>query len=538
LIVATLAGVAFAADPWPGGGMTNAVNLTSLATNDEFATELSDLYWNPVKKKLWIARGGAGRSVFTVLETSPGVFVLGNKYASIANDNEGITQVDDATDIVYVLDESGVRLRAWNAPPNANQTNASATLLRTWNLNGVIPGQSGNAGPEGIAFVPNACLLESQFVSSVSNAAFPASGKNAGGIFFIAHQSGGFIYAVDINLNDANDISLVGQYAGKVKSQGSNCNLTESSALAFDRSTCRLYISHNVCGNRIEVASLSSQSVAGESFQRFDVSAEFNAPNGSNIEGFAVTPQKNDLGEFVPQRAFFADDAGNPQGLFTFAPFVASLNIDAGNQQNAITGTAVAVAPRVRLLDAFKTPIAQATIDFQVSAGNGTLARNTKTTDVDGRASTGAWVLGNVGANSVFATAANTRAATQTFNATALAAVAPACPFDADQSGDAHATSDGLLLTRGANNQIENALTNFALASNATVRGAETIATYIRHHAIRLDLDDNGAFDLTDALIALRYMLGLRGNELTNGLALTGARDAAQIAAYVSNACR
>jgi hypothetical protein len=173
-----------------------------------------------------------------------------------------------------------------------------------------------------------------------------------------------------------------------------------------------------------------------------------------------------------------------------------------------------------------------------VSAGNGTLARNTVTTDGDGRASTGAWVLGDVGANSLVASAANTGATAQTISANAIAPLLLACPFDPDHSGDVRATSDGLLLLRTSFDQSSGALTTAALATNATARDQDSIVTYVRHHTTQLDLDGNGSFDAIDAQIALRFMMGLRGDALTAGIRLQGTRTSAQIENYLVNACR
>ncbi len=71
-----------------------------------------------------------------------------------------------------------------------------------------------------------------------------------------------------------------------------------------------------------------------------------------------------------------------------------TLSIVAGNAQTTSVGTAVDVAPAVRVFDAFDNPVIGATVTFAPLAGNGTVTGGTVTTDSTGRATVGTWTLG------------------------------------------------------------------------------------------------------------------------------------------------
>ncbi len=71
-----------------------------------------------------------------------------------------------------------------------------------------------------------------------------------------------------------------------------------------------------------------------------------------------------------------------------------TVEIFAGNGQSAVVGTAVAVRPAVRLLDADKNPVPAADVRFMVTAGGGTLAGDSTSSDATGIARVGSWTLG------------------------------------------------------------------------------------------------------------------------------------------------
>jgi hypothetical protein len=70
-----------------------------------------------------------------------------------------------------------------------------------------------------------------------------------------------------------------------------------------------------------------------------------------------------------------------------------------------MVGTAVPVPPSVIVLDHNKQGVAGVTVRFAVTVGAGTVSKATQTTDANGRAAAGSWVLGPApGANTLTAT--------------------------------------------------------------------------------------------------------------------------------------
>lgn len=78
----------------------------------------------------------------------------------------------------------------------------------------------------------------------------------------------------------------------------------------------------------------------------------------------------------------------------------------AGNGQSAPAGSAIAIAPAVRLTDAYGNPAANRPVTWTVTGGGGMVANVTSLSNADGIATAGAWTLGPAaGANSLSAAA-------------------------------------------------------------------------------------------------------------------------------------
>lgn len=358
--------------PWPGETAAQAVDLTPLVpgTSAGFGQQVSDLYWNPATRTLWVARAPGG--VWALVE-SGGSFAVQAAYPAINADSEGITQVGSSDPHVFVLDETGGLVRKYFVAGDGG-----AVLVRTWNLAGVVPPQVGNAGPEGLAFVADEALRD---------AGLPVSGFDAGGVFLVAHQNGGFVYVVD--LDPASD-------TGRTAMGRITTSRTESSALAFDRG--RLYVSHNTGTNWLEVGVLGLGADGGPAILQ---SVELDSPNTFNLEGFALTAQGDG-----PQWCFWADDDGNSvgrPGLMWFRQLPPTLAIAAGNGQTAVEGTAVAVAPSVLLRDAFGSPFGGQVVTFD--AGTGSVTGGAPMTSLGGIGTVGSWILGAAGPQSLSASA-------------------------------------------------------------------------------------------------------------------------------------
>lgn len=109
------------------------------------------------------------------------------------------------------------------------------------------------------------------------------------------------------------------------------------------------------------------------------------------------------------------------------------------------------------------------------------------------------------------------------------------CPFNLVTGAQKPvATQDGLAairVARGATaGQITNGLGVAAAAENSLLAATTTRA--------ELDVDCNGAFTVTDAVIIARHALGFRGDALLTGLTITGRRNTAPlIEAFIADSC-
>ena len=370
----------FSADPWPGESWENALKLGSL--EDAFSNgDISGAHWNSNTQTLWVS-DNKEEKIWSLVESNSNFSV--DKSFEISGDLEGITQAMDDS-VLYVMDEDRYILSV-DTPSGNNIT--------TWEIENDLPssGDDGKDGPEGITFVPNAWLSTSGFVDDNGNT-YTASRYDFGGIFLVAHQNGGAIYAFDLASNGS--YNFIGQY---------DTARSESSGLAFDRSTGILYISHNVDGNTLETTNL--QSTSNGDHREFVTQNEFTAPNESNLEGFALKPAINADKSLNDVWAFYTDDDGNTDdgnAILVFKSLPSSLTVTAGNNQTANANSAVAVSPEVQLTDGFENTLSDIDVSFTVTQGNGLVAGNNTTTDTNGSSSLQSWVLGASGAQEVTA---------------------------------------------------------------------------------------------------------------------------------------
>ena len=100
---------------------------------------------------------------------------------------------------------------------------------------------------------------------------------------------------------------------------------------------------------------------------------------------------------------------------------------------------------------------------------------------------------------------------------------------DIDGNEQFDALTDGLLILRSMFGLTGTSLISGAVANDAVYTDAEDIQARITGLGNRLDIDNNGTVDaLTDGLIILRYLFGLTGDTLTNGVV---APDAGTVSA-------
>ena len=110
--------------------------------------------------------------------------------------------------------------------------------------------------------------------------------------------------------------------------------------------------------------------------------------------------------------------------------------------------------------------------------------------------------------------------------------------LDIDGNGEYDALTDGLLLLRGMFGLTGNSLVSNAIATDANYTSAIDIQARIKGLSNIVDIDANGQADaLTDGLLILRYLFGLRGDVLLNGIVSDDAdRDTAlAIETYVES---
>ncbi|MEE9412501.1 MAG: S1 family peptidase [Methylococcales bacterium] len=95
------------------------------------------------------------------------------------------------------------------------------------------------------------------------------------------------------------------------------------------------------------------------------------------------------------------------------------------------------------------------------------------------------------------------------------------CNLDIDKNGTNNALTDGLLIVRALFGFQGNALINNTVVANSKRNTSEEILNYINSDSckVAMDIDRNGSVDaLTDGIVMLRYLFGIRGNDLINGI--------------------
>ncbi|MEP7096628.1 MAG: Ig-like domain repeat protein [Dokdonella sp.] len=110
--------------------------------------------------------------------------------------------------------------------------------------------------------------------------------------------------------------------------------------------------------------------------------------------------------------------------------------------------------------------------------------------------------------------------------------------LDVDENGDAEALTDGLLILRYLSGFTDDALIADALGAGANVVLPVAVANYLLEVLPLLDIDGDGNADaLTDGILLIRYLSGLRGDALINGAVGEGATrtTATDIESYLAS---
>ena len=117
-----------------------------------------------------------------------------------------------------------------------------------------------------------------------------------------------------------------------------------------------------------------------------------------------------------------------------------------------------------------------------------------------------------------------------------LAGTIPSGSLDIDGNGQYDALTDGLLLLRGMFGLDGSALVTGTIASDAAYTESVDVESRIANLGDLADVDGNGDIDaLTDGLLTLRYLFGLQGDTLINGVVAVDAtrKTAEEIEAHL-----
>lgn len=424
----------FATESWPAESTSNALALGSL--EDDFSDgDISGAYWNNNTNTLWLS-DNKEEKIWSLVESGSS-FVVGESFEG-SGDLEGITQAMD-DNVLYLMDEDRY-IRSYSA--------SNGNSITTWDIASSLPsnGNDGKDGPEGITFIPDTWLSSSGFRDNSGNL-YSQSQYDLGGIFLVAHQNGGGVYAFDLSSDGG--YAFIGQY---------DTAREESSGLEFDRSTGILYISHNIDDNTLETTNLSSTSIG--SHREFTTLYEFEAPNDSNLEGFALKQAINNDGTANDVWAFYADDDGDDNAILVFKNLTSTLTVTTGNNQTADANTAVSTSPVIQLNDRFNNALVDTNIDFAVSQGGGSLVGDSTFTNSSGLATLNTWTLGSTGNQQVAVSAGS---ASTTINATITG--------NESETGDGAGEETTSKLTATASSDDGN------IASNAVDEGANAHST-------------------------------------------------------------
>lgn len=110
--------------------------------------------------------------------------------------------------------------------------------------------------------------------------------------------------------------------------------------------------------------------------------------------------------------------------------------------------------------------------------------------------------------------------------------------IDVDGNDIYDALTDGLLLVRYLSGLTGTALTGSAIGGTPTRSGPAEIKQYLDDIRPLLDVDGNGTVDpLTDGLLLIRYLFGVRGDALISGAVGTDAKrtTAQEIETYIQS---
>ena len=175
-----------------------------------------------------------------------------------------------------------------------------------------------------------------------------------------------------------------------------------------------------------------------------------------------------------------------PSAPFSVTPATAaSIAVNAGNNQTATVGTAVATPPAVIVRDQFNNPVPGVAVTFTPAAGSGSVNPTTPVlTNASGIAALTSWTLSNTGGpNNLTATSSGLTGSPVAFTATGTAAAATQIALNAGNNqtatvGTAVATPPSVIVRDQFGNPVTGVAVTFATTGdNGTVDPAAAVAT-------------------------------------------------------------
>jgi hypothetical protein len=235
-----------------------------------------------------------------------------------APDSEGVTKAEWIDSNVYVCAErngSGASrlsvLRYDTTPVTGSSTTIDAA--QEWVLNHVngnsdtvdeLP--SGNAGWEGITWIPDAFLVAHSFKSDAGATYNPGAPEYVGhgsGLFFLAMEDAAKVYIYALNAGGSF------KRIGKINVT----SLQRTVALEFDRDNGLLWVAcDDACVNRHAIFEIDGKPLSatfGHFVERHLLNKPANLPV-DNFEGFALAPASECNGQ--TKEAFWVNDSGSP----------------------------------------------------------------------------------------------------------------------------------------------------------------------------------------------------------------------------------
>ncbi|MCG8420746.1 MAG: hypothetical protein MJE77_22730 [Proteobacteria bacterium] len=253
---------------WPAESRQQATSLFTAGPNSVLDEDnWSGAHWNPQTQTLWLCRNRHGIRSYVYNGTG---FVLDALY-SIDADLEGITQADYARPEVYTVAEKEQQIRQYDV------SGATPVLLQSWDISSLV---ADGQGMEGIVFIPDS-FLATQGFRDAQGALYPRSVYGTGGVFLVSHQSGGDIFALDLEGNG--NYSTIGRY---------RVPLASTRGLEFDREGGVLYMVDGTHTARSLVAVTGSGAGSPQGFGILDL---YGGPGPDGAEGIAVAPAQDGI---------------------------------------------------------------------------------------------------------------------------------------------------------------------------------------------------------------------------------------------------